>query len=152
MPDGVGTEGTPGTDDHDAFEADFSDYFEKTLAPERTSALEAHLEACVRCRAEYDRFRETMGILSGLHKVPAPARFEREVEATIHRRSAGRFFGRKAFGDRVPFELLAAIGLLLIVAVVLLLRWSSTGAIHEPLSPSPPADTKPDIRKTLPTP
>jgi anti-sigma factor RsiW len=146
MPDGVAT------DEHDAFEADFSDYLDKTLAPERVRALEAHLDTCVRCRTEYNRFRGTVGMISGLNRVPAPDRFERSVEATIHRRSAGRFFGRKAFGDRVPFELLAVIGLIVAVAVVLLLRWSSTGSVHEPLSPNPPADTRPDIKKALPTP
>ncbi len=146
MPDGTGT------DDHEAFEEDFSEYLEKTLPAERARAVHAHLQACDRCRAEYDRFRDTVGMISGLDRVPAPARFEREVEATIHRRSAGRFFGRRAFGDRVPFEVLAAIGLVIVVAVVLLLRWSSTGTVHDTFSPTPTAEPRPDIRKALPTP
>src|SRR5262245_31951701 len=104
MPDAA----QPGTE-HDAFEADFSDHYEKTLPKDRAAALEAHLAGCLRCRTEYERFRETMGALSGLHKVAAPARFEDKVAETIHRRSAGRFFGRRAFGDRVPYELLGVV-------------------------------------------
>ena len=141
-----------GNDEHEAFEADFSDHYEKALPDARARALEQHLESCPRCRAEYQRFRETMEILSGLHKVSAPERFEKQVEDTIHRRSAGRFFGRKAFGDRVPFEILAIVGLVLVVAVFLLLRWSVTGSVHDPLSPRPPATQKPDLRDKLPSP
>src|SRR5262249_8356824 len=146
MPDGTVT------DEQEAFEAASSEYPEKSLPAERAREVDAHLQSCDRCRAEYARFRDTVGMISGLDRVPAPTRFEREVEATIHRRSAGRFFGRRAFGDRVPFELLAAIGLLLVVAVVLLLRWSPTGTVHDPLSPSPSTEPRPDVKKSLPTP
>jgi len=142
----------PNETEHEAFEAEFSDHYDKALSDDRARALEAHLEGCSRCRAEYDRFRETMGMLSGLHKVAAPERFEKQVEDTIHRRSAGRFFGRKAFGDRVPFEILAIVALVIVVAAVLLIRWSATGSVHDPLSPRPPATQSPDLREKLPSP
>lgn len=44
--------------EHGAFENDFSEYYEGTLAPARRDAVEAHLAGCARCRAEYDKFRE----------------------------------------------------------------------------------------------
>ncbi len=139
-------------DEHEAFEADFSDHYEKVLPAARARLLEQHLEGCARCRAEYDRFRETMEMLSGLHKVSAPERFEQQVEDTIHRRSAGKFFGRRAFGDRVPFELLAVIALIIVVAAVLLLRFSTTGSVHDPLAPRPTAHPPTDLRDKLPQP
>jgi len=113
------------------FEAEFSDYYDGTLPAERKTALEAHLAADAGCRDEYERFREAMSALSGLKRSQAPRELSERVAETIHRRSAGRFFGRKAFGDRVPYELLAGIGLILLVALYLTLRWSATGTVHD---------------------
>jgi hypothetical protein len=124
---------TAAVDDHQAFEADFSDYLEKTLPPARMKEIEAHLASCEACRAEFEKFREAVSALSGLHRVAAPTDMGERVAETIHRRSAGRFFGRKAFGDRIPYEMLALFALGIGVAVVLLIRWSSTGSVHEPL-------------------
>jgi anti-sigma factor RsiW len=121
------------TDVHGKIEADFSDYWEKTLPPARMKEVEDHLASCERCRAELEKFREAMNALSGLHKMAAPADMTERVASTINRRSAGRFFGRKAFGDRIPYEVLAVVALAICVSVVLLLRWSATGAVHEPL-------------------
>jgi len=148
------TTGAAMTDaDHAAFEQDFSDYHDRALPPARLQEIEAHLAGCARCRGEYDRFRETLGALSGLHKMAAPQHFEDQVAQTIHRRSAGRFFGRKAFGDRVPFELLAVLALVIGVAVILLVRWSATGSVHEPLRKEPRApQVAPGAREMVPAP
>lgn len=125
--------------DHSAYEADFSDLYERALPPARARELEDHLASCERCRAEYDKLKETIGALSGLHKMAAPQHFDAQVAQTINRRSAGRFFGRKAFGDRVPFEALAILALVVAVAVYLMFRFSTTGAVHEPLEKAPRA-------------
>jgi len=50
-------------------------------------------------------------------KAPAPPTFASDVTETIHRRSAGRFFGRRTFGDRVPFGVVLVVGLLVALAV-----------------------------------
>src|SRR5215470_17115163 len=110
-------------DAHAAAEADFSEYYERSLEEARAKAVEAHLGECERCRAEYRRFQSALGALSGLGRVAAPPDFEEQVAQTIHRRSAGRFFGRRAFGDRVPFELLAVLALLILVAAYAILRF-----------------------------
>ena len=111
-------------DPHQAFEADFSDHYEGGLTPERRRAVDDHLASCERCRAEYARFREAVEAVSGLGRAAAPKDFSGRVADTIHRRSAGRFFGRRALGDRVPFELIAGIALVaLLVAYLVLIRW-----------------------------
>ncbi len=107
---------------HTAFEAEFSEHYERSLPEARARELEAHLAGCARCRAEYERFQSTMGALSGLGRVAAPPDFDDQVAATIHRRSAGRFFGRRAFGDRVPFELIALVALVAVVVAYFLIR------------------------------
>jgi anti-sigma factor RsiW len=112
-------------DVHTAFEADFSDLYDKALPRARAGEVEAHLAACERCRAEYQKFQDALGALSGLHRVPAPPNFDDQVAETIHRRSAGRFFGRRAFGDRVPFELLALLALIAVLVAFFVLRGRS---------------------------
>jgi anti-sigma factor RsiW len=109
--------------DHTAFEQDFSDYYDKALPPKRAEEVKEHLASCGRCKDEYEKFLDTMRSISGLHRMSAPQDFEKQVADTIHRRSAGRFFGRRAFGDRVPFELLALLGLAVGVALFLVVRY-----------------------------
>ena len=119
--------------EREQMEAEFSDYHDGTLPPDRKQAFETRLAADAGFRAEWEKFKEALSALSGLHRMAAPQKFEEQVAETIHRRSGGRFFGRKAFGDRVPFELIAVLALVLGVATFLLMRSSLTGAVHEPL-------------------
>ena len=58
-----------------------------------------------------------------LGRAAAPRGFDHRVADAIRTRSAGRFFGRRAFGDRVPFELLAALGLAALVTIYVLMTW-----------------------------
>jgi hypothetical protein len=89
--------------------------------------------------------------LAKLHKMSAPHKFADSVEEAIRRRSAGRFFGRKAFGDRVPLELLAVIALVIGFAVFLLLRASQTGSLRYQKPAEKPA-IAPGARDVVPQP
>jgi anti-sigma factor RsiW len=73
--------------------------------------------------------RETKDAISGLQKARAPSAFTQGVTQTIHKRSAGRFFARRTFGDRVPFGVLLVVALILMVAVAGVLWQSSTGSL-----------------------
>jgi anti-sigma factor RsiW len=73
-------------DAHEAFEADFSDYYDRALPAARVRELDEHLAGCERCRAEYARFREAVGAVSGLGRVAAPQDFSARVAETIHQR------------------------------------------------------------------
>jgi anti-sigma factor RsiW len=109
--------------EHAGFENDFSDYLDGALPAPRRAELEAHLAACDRCRGEYERFREAVAQVALLGRAPAPRDFDDRVAETIRRRSAGRFFGRRAFGDRVPFEMLAAVALVALLVLYFFVRW-----------------------------
>lgn len=109
--------------EHEAFEGDFSDHYDGTLPAARRAELDAHLASCPRCHAEYARFREAVGAVSGLGRAAAPPELGGRVAETIRRRSAGRFFGRAAFGDRVPFELIAGVALVALLVVYFFVRW-----------------------------
>ena len=136
---------------HSEFEDKFSDYYEDALPADERARVAAHLEDCAACRAAYDELRSAVTALSGLHKMKAPPAFESQVEDTIRRRSDGRFFGRKAFGDRVPFEILAIVALLLGLAVFALLRSSSTGSLRYEKDTKAP-DIAPGARQAVPQP
>jgi hypothetical protein len=72
-------------------------------------------------REDEDEVRKA---LSGMQKARAPDSFAQDVTSTIHKRSAGRFFARRTFGDRVPFGALA-IAAVLGLCVIGYLMWAS---------------------------
>jgi anti-sigma factor RsiW len=115
---------------HEELEARLSDYVDGSLGAEQRQALELHLAECADCKAALAELRQTMNALSGLNRVAAPQDFDRAVAETIRRRSRGRFFGRRALGDRVPFELLAVLALALGLALYFFLRRSDTGSLR----------------------
>jgi anti-sigma factor RsiW len=120
----------PQTDEHEEIEAKLSDFVEGSLPASEAAAVEEHLRGCAACSEALAAVKQTVSALSGLHKIPAPPHFERDVAETIRRRSGGRFFGRRAFGDRVPLELLAILALGLGLALYFLLRSSDTGSLR----------------------
>lgn len=127
------TRGPQGSaDEHDEVQARLSDYYEGLLAEEEAREVGDHLEHCTACGEAYRELEQTVGALSGLHRMAAPQTFEKGVEETIHRRSAGRFFGRRAFGDRIPFEILAILAIALGLAIYAMLRASETGSLSTP--------------------
>ncbi len=139
--------------EREQMEAEFSDYHDGSLPPARKQAFEARLAADAAFRADWEKFKDALGALSGLHRMAAPQKFEEQVAQTINRRSGGRFFGRKAFGDRIPFELIAVLGLILAGAIIVLMQYSLTGSVHEPLERHPlGVDAGPLPRDVMPTP
>ena len=73
---------------------------------------------------------ETRKALSGLQRARAPSTFAQDVTATIHKRSAGRFFARRTFGDRMPFSALMVLALIGLVIIAYVLWASTTGSLR----------------------
>ncbi len=132
------------SDAHPEIEARFTELAEGSLSAEEAARITAHLAGCSACTAAHADFQRTLAALSGLGRQGAPPGLPAGVADAIHRRSGGRFFGRRAFGDRVPFEVLALVALVLLVLLFVLLRGSTTGSLrlHRPPAP-PPAATEP---------
>ena len=120
----------PNSEVHEEIEAKLSDYVEGSLPPAEVAVVEQHLAGCPACTDALAAVKETVNALSGLHKIQAPPHFDRDVAETIRRRSGGRFFGRRAFGDRVPLEVLAIVALALGLALYFFLRRSDTGSLR----------------------
>jgi anti-sigma factor RsiW len=135
-------------DPHEEYEARFSDLHDGTLSEKERAETLAHLAGCEACKAAYAEFEDTMAELAKLKGKPtAPETFTRSVEDTIHRRSAGRFFGKKTLGDRVPFGVLLIVAMVVLLAIALVLWSSSTGSLRY----QPSHDRKPSTQP-LPTP
>jgi len=116
---------------HEEYEAQFSDLHDGTLAEPARSALLGHLETCAACKASYAELEQTLAALTSMKgKPPAPEQFTEQVTETIHKRSAGRFFGRKTLGDRVPFGVLLIVALAVLVTIAVVLWGSSTGSLR----------------------
>ena len=107
-----------------------SDYLDGALA----GAERAEVARLIAEDAGYQRahreLSETRQFLSGLRKAHAPSSFADGVTETIHQRSAGRFFARRTFGDRVPFGALLAVALVGLLAIGYVLWSSSTGSLR----------------------
>lgn len=119
-----------------------SDYFDGGLSADKKRAVEAKIASDPAWKVVHDEMLGTQSAsaLSGLQKARAPAKFAEVVTETIHTRSAGRFFGHKTFGDRVPFGVLLIVALILIGAIAFVLWSSSTGSlkVHGDPAPQPP--------------
>ena len=105
----------------------FSEYYEGSLSAEKSAELDKLIAEDEAYSVAYADFEKTMELLSGMHKMSAPLDFDKKVEDTIHARSGGRFFGRRAFGDRIPYEILAVVLMVIALAVYWMGRSSGTG-------------------------
>jgi hypothetical protein len=126
------------TDEEDEVIATLSDYLDNAAADragiEKKIATDADWK---RIHDEMVESREAAKALSGLRKAHAPVTFAEDVTGTIEKRSMGRFFGRKTFGDRVPFGAILVVALLAFAVIGYLLWSSSTGSLKTDSAPEP---------------
>lgn len=106
-----------------------SDYLDGALSGAERSDVAHKIAEDTTWKRAHAELTETRNHLSGLRKAHAPSNFTEGVAETIHKRSAGRFFGRRTFGDRVPFSVLLVVALAGLLVLALILRSSSTGSL-----------------------
>lgn len=120
-----------------------SDYIEGTASPEEKKRVEEKIASDPTWKAAHDEMmeaKETTSTLSGLSKARAPVNLTEDVTGTIHKRSAGRFFGKKTFGDRVPFTAILVVAILGLAAIGYIMYTSQTGSlkVDKPKNTPPP--------------
>lgn len=82
-----------------------------------------------------DEYKQTV---SQLVRVGLSPTFSHEVEETIRQRSGGRFFGRKAFGERIPYEVIGLLILAIGLIAFFVIRSSTTGSLRYEQKQEPP--------------
>ena len=106
-----------------------SDYLDGALTGADKDNVAAKIASDPVWKQTHEDMVETRKALSGMQKARAPGSFASDVTDTIHKRSAGRFFGRRTLGDRVPFGALVVIAVLGLVAIAYLMWASETGSL-----------------------
>jgi len=106
-----------------------SDYLDGALPPDRRAEVAGKVASDPDWKRAHAELSTTRDALSGLQKARAPERFNQEVTGAIHRRSAGRFFGRRTLGDRVPFGVLLVIALVILIPIAYVMWSSMTGSL-----------------------
>ncbi len=107
-----------------------SDYFDGSLPAAKKTEVEAKIANDPAWKAAHAEMKEAREALSGLQKARAPETFTEDVTSTIHKRSAGRFFGRKTFGDRVPFGAILIVALIGLGILAYVMWRSPTGSLR----------------------
>jgi len=115
--------------DDDEMIAKVSDYLDGLLSGAEKDAVATKLESDPAWKQTHEDMLETRKALSGLQKARAPGHFAQDVTATIHKRSAGRFFGRRTLGDRVPLMPLVIVAVLALCAIAYVMWSSQTGSL-----------------------
>lgn len=116
----------------DAIIAALTDYHEGLGTAERRKEIEAKLASDPAWQAIDAEMREELPPLAKLRKVAAPEEMTAAVTETIHRRSGGRFFGKRTVGDRLPTGILLVIAMLLLGAMTAVWCRSTTGSLTSP--------------------
>lgn len=119
--------------------ATLSDYLDGVLPPDRTRDVEQKIQNDPAWKRTHEELRETRDALSGLQKARAPVKFDEDVTSTIHKRSAGRFFAKRTFGDRIPLGVLLIVGVIAIVIIGAILWSSPTGSLKRDKHGAEPA-------------
>ena len=117
--------------------ATLSDYLDNALPDAERAEVEKKVADDPLWKRAHEELVGTRSALSTLRRARAPEKFDQDVTSTIHKRSAGRFFARRTFGDRVPFGVLFAIGIVVLLVIAYMMWSSPTGAIHAPKHPAP---------------
>lgn len=113
----------------DLIVVEVSDFLDGSLQGPERDLVEQKISNDAEYKRVHDEMLETRNALSGMQKARAPSTFAQDVTSTIHKRSAGRFFARRTFGDRVPFSALLVIAILGLCAIAYLLWASETGSL-----------------------
>ena len=127
----------------DAIIIALSDYLDGALTGDAKTDVETKLASDPTWKAAHAEMvgsRDATATLSGLQKARAPVNLAEDVTATIHKRSAGRFFGKRTLGDRVPFLAILVVAILGLAVIGYIMYSSQTGSlkVDKPSPTAPP--------------
>lgn len=110
-----------------------SDYLDNVLPPDQRADVEAKIKDDEQWKSAHAEMVDARTVVaagtSTLQRARAPVSFADDVTGTIEKRSAGRFFGRRTFGDRVPFVAILVVALIGLGIIAYVLWSSPTGSL-----------------------
>ena len=110
--------------------ATLSDYLDGVLPEAERPVVAKKIVDDPLWKRAHEEMSGTRKALSTLRRAAAPQTFDQDVTSTINKRSAGRFFGRRTFGDRVPFGAVLIVALILFAGIGYVLYSSQTGSLR----------------------
>jgi len=117
--------------------AKVSDYLDGMLKGAERDDVAKKIETDPVWKQTHADMVENRKFMSGMRKAHAPKSFTDDITDTIHKRSQGRFFGRRTFGDRVPFNAILIVAIIALAAVGYLMWSSQTGSLKVDKKPAP---------------
>ena len=109
----------------------FNAFYEDDLEGEELQAFEERLETDEAFAQDFEQFSNVVGGLRNLPFEFAPDDFEERLKSRIRTRSSGRFFADNyLFTDRVPYEVVAVV-MMVIMAATYLLMEAPRGSIED---------------------
>lgn len=115
--------------DEDEMIEKVGDYLDGALTGAAKDDVAKKIETDPAWKETHDEMVEARKALSGLQKARAPGHFASDVTDTIAKRSAGRFFGRRTLGDRVPLVPLVVVAVLALCVIAYVMWSSQTGSL-----------------------
>ncbi|MFT3694610.1 MAG: hypothetical protein QM831_15785 [Kofleriaceae bacterium] len=121
---------------------EISDYLDGALPAAQKDVVAKKIETDPEYKRVHDELVETRNALSGMQKARAGFTAQ-DVTSTIHKRSAGRFFARRTFGDRVPFSAIFVVAVIGLLVLAYFMWASETGELksnpnHAPITAPEP--------------
>jgi hypothetical protein len=107
-----------------------TDYFDNVLPPDQRADVEKKIASDELWKAGHAQFVDA-------REARPDVKFTDDVTGTIEKRSAGRFFGRRTFGDRVPFVALLVVALIGLGIIAYVMWRSPTGSLKVDKEPAP---------------
>jgi anti-sigma factor RsiW len=129
--------------DHQSAKELFSQFLDGELPSDQVKELEAHLEQCDTCRAELEALKKTLSSLAGLAPVPPPQDFGRKVQQRIKRRSRGRFFPDEHWIQRVPWEWISFVIIMLMLVMYYMLIQAQAPQVKPEQAPTSQPSSQP---------
>lgn len=116
--------------------ATMSDYLDGALAGDAKADVEKRLAEGGVWKKAHDELVEQREFLSGMQKARAPVTFAQDITTKMNKRSGGRLFARRGFGDGGLFAIVAVAAVLGLIVIAWMMWSSSTGSLKSDKKPT----------------
>ena len=115
--------------EHSDIEQTFDEYIDQTMTEDERSRFEKRLEEDSSLKQKFVLFQKSRNALFELGLSNDSNQLKDKVANSIHKKSGGRFFGKKTLGDKVPVGWIVALILFVLVVFALTFSQSEFGGL-----------------------